>query len=591
MNNNFWIRENALFRYLKLSDSLVSAQQKLALSKQIYSSAKRLNPERYLNASISLSRAFNTTGSDSAFYYAAQSFEGIEKKRRSFSGGSLKAGLFAEYAPYYNEVGSWYASEKKDYTRAFELVESAKARALLDELAEANEEELLKLSEATQIELLQLQKKVDQLYRQRETITDEAEFQRLTNDISDAQLQYDAKLEEIRRSHPAWNSYLYPETLSLKEVQGLCDSETVIIEYAFTDDLLMIFLVSKNQVVYHESPIDKKTLTQYINEFRDALIALEAPGVISEKSLPLYSVLIAPVESDLASFKNLVIVPDASLSLLPFEALISNERYLIQDYAIKYLPSVSVFNQIQSPHRTTTSPLLALASSGFETGDNLSGSSTQNSFAALPYTLIEVDSIAADFESSTVLKNQEVTEAALKSMNLGQYKYLHFATHGNIDEASPSQSGLILSRKQETEVLFGEDGYLNASEISRLKLNADMVVLSACNTAMGKVLSGEGLLGLQRSFLAAGSSSVVASLWSIYDRSTPVFMDSFYTKLIAYEEEEIGLFSKFLIWADLYEPDLVDYKTLALRDAKLEMLNHPYYSHPAHWAAFIITGK
>lgn len=112
-----------------------------------------------------------------------------------------------------------------------------------------------------------------------------------------------------------------------------------------------------------------------------------------------------------------------------------------------------------------------------------------------------------------------------------------------------------------------------------------------CNTATGKVLSGEGLLGLQRSFLAAGASSVVASLWSIYDRSTPLFMTSFYSKLIEYEKDDLGWFDKFLIWGDWYEPELVDYKTLALRDAKLEMLNHPYYNHPVHWASFVITGK
>jgi CHAT domain-containing protein len=116
-------------------------------------------------------------------------------------------------------------------------------------------------------------------------------------------------------------------------------------------------------------------------------------------------------------------------------------------------------------------------------------------------------------------------------------------------------------------------------------------VLSACNTGAGKVINGEGLLGLQRSFLVAGASSVVASLWSIYDRSTPLFMSEFYDNLIKYEEDEFGWFDKFLVWGDWFEPKLVDYKTIALRDAKLEMLDHPYYSHPVHWASFTITGK
>ncbi|MEQ9264828.1 MAG: CHAT domain-containing protein [Balneolaceae bacterium] len=259
---------------------------------------------------------------------------------------------------------------------------------------------------------------------------------------------------------------------------------------------------------------------------------------------------------------------------------------------MNHLPSVSVYNHIQSPRRKTSKSLLAVASSGFTTNtDNSLG--TQNAFAALPFTLIEVDSIATNFEgeSKTVLKNDAVTEASIKNISLDQYKYIHFATHGDINEVTPSQSGLILSKKQETEILFGEDGLLNAKEIASLNLNADLVVLSACNTGMGRVITGEGLLGLQRSFLAAGASSVVSSLWSIYDRSTPLFMQTFYSKLSDYEENDSGFINRFLRWSNLSNPKLVNNNALALRDAKLEMIEHPYYSHPVHWASFVITGK
>ena len=279
------------------------------------------------------------------------------------------------------------------------------------------------------------------------------------------------------------------------------------------------------------------------------------------------------------------------MALLPLDALMHNGSYLVNRFTIKSLPSVTSYFKLSDPHRKTEKEIFAAAGSGFEEGDTFLGSKTQNAFAALPFTLIEVDSVSSHFEESYVLKNDAVTEAGIKNVDISEYRYLHFATHGNIDESSPKQSGLILSKQSEMERLFGEDGYLNAVEISSFDISADLVVLSACNTATGKVMNGEGLLGLQRSFLVAGASSVVASLWSIYDRSTPLFMNTFYENLVQMEREEIGFLDRVSLWFNSYEPELFDYKTKALREAKLEMLDHPYYDHPVHWASFVITGK
>ncbi len=593
VENDFSIRYFSSERLLEFDSDFLSDEDKLQVSKELYASSKKISPDTELSSLILLAKTYYPVSLDSALAKAELAFDMIEKARLSVSGGMLKASVFSKYASFYNIVGHWYADKKKDYQRAFELFEAAKARALLDQLAEAASGNELKLNESTQVQLLQIQKSIDKLYREREKVQSETLFNQITNDINDLELKYDSRLEEVRSSHPAWNAFLYPKTLSLKQVQELCDDETAIIEYAITRNQLFIFSIKNESVDFNSMDLNNMPsgITDLINTYRDAIISLTPQDSLSRLSEPLYLLLIEPLEQELKDKKNLVIVPDGPLALLPFEALIHDGRYLIQDYPVKYLPSVSVFNHIKSPHREVGSDILALAGSGFEYNESSDDPSTQKNFAALPFTLIEVDSIAVHFDSKTVFKNEEVTEATLKSTDLSNFKYIHFATHGDINETSPTQSGLILSKKAEVEQLFGEDGYLNASEISRLKLNADMVVLSACNTALGKVISGEGLLGLQRSFLAAGASSVVSSLWSIYDRSTPLFMANFYTLLNEYEEEEIGWFNSFLIWADWYEPELVDYKTLALRDAKLEMLEHPYYSHPAHWASFVITGK
>lgn len=592
--DDFWLTKNAQSRSFRLDDQYLSQSEKLALSRSYYQTALSLFPDEELSALVRLARTYHTAGLDSAYHYADKAFTLIEDRRISFTDGTLKAGLFSGYTTFYNEVGSWYAKEMRDYSRAFELFESSKARSLMDELVQA-EQENLAISEEEQMELLQIRKTIDQLYRKKEATANQSESIDLEEQISRLELEHDALLEEIRQNNPAWSRFAYPDVLSLEEIQELCDRKTAVIEYAFTYQGLSIMVITKDDVFYSESPEDpdlRDSIDEEINAFRNSLTNMDDETTLKQYSAPLFEQLIAPIYQEIKGKEKLIIVPDRSLALLPFDAL-SNENgnYLVQEFAIKMMPSVSVFELLPNPHRETKTELLALAGSGFEAGDGLFGSETQNSFAALPYTLIEVDSIAINFEDAKILRNEQVTEAALKNLTLSDYKYIHFATHGAINEISPSQSGLILSKKIQMESLFGEDGYLNANEISRLQLNADIVVLSSCNTATGKVMNGEGLLGLQRAFLTAGASSVVASLWSIFDRSTPIFMNHFYKYLEEYEEKELGFFNRFRIWANWYEPELVDYKTLALRDAKLDMLDHPYYSHPVHWASFVITGK
>lgn len=593
-NELIWLQLNGQQRLLRLDESLYSAEEKLSLSRQLYSYSSKFAFRYYLDGLKNLAVAHSRVESDSSIFYAEKALELIEKKRLTFSGGTLKANVFSYHAPFYNSLGSWYASFQNDYAKAFELFEASKSRALLDQLAESRSQELLSLSEETQIQLLELQKKIDQLYRKREVSNNTDELLNLSNDITDAEFEYEVALEKIRDDHPGWSRFIYPPTLSLDQAQDFCDDKTAILEYAFLDDGLAAMLVTKNDVFYHQltpGKSFKEDFTSQINAFRDSIVTSASIEVLKNTSASIYSTLLAPFEDKLSEISNLVIVPDGPIALLPFDALFYNGEFLINRFAVKSLPSVSVFNLIQNPHRKTTLDILGIASSGFETEEGTVNSRTQNSYAALPYTLIEVDSVSSKFSTRKVLKNDMVTEAGLKTLDLGAYKYLHFATHGEINETTPTQSGLILSKKTEMEALFGEDGYLNAQEITSFSLNADMVVLSACNTGTGKVLNGEGLLGLQRSFLTAGASSVVASLWSIYDRSTPLFMTTFYSKLIDYKEKEFGWFDRLMVWGDWFEPDLVDYKTLALRDAKLEMLSHPYYNHPVHWASFVITGK
>ena len=152
------------------------------------------------------------------------------------------------------------------------------------------------------------------------------------------------------------------------------------------------------------------------------------------------------------------------------------------------------------------------------------------------------------------------------SEELDDFRYIHFATHGFLDELHPGRSGILLSRAPDSK----EDGILQTSEIMRLKLNADIVTLSACSTGLGKFVNGEGVLGLTRAFFYAGARNVAVSLWNVNDSATAALMKSFYLNL------RRGL------------P-----KREALREAKLSLLrsSQPSWRHPYFWAAFVLEGQ
>ena len=543
---------------------------------------------------IYLARAYQKTDSDSAFILANQAFKNIDETRNNVSGFTFKAGFFSEYAGFYSEVAGWHIEENQDFEKAFELVEGAKARVLMDELAEAESKLFDQLDESTLIRKRQMQKQIDKLYSQITESTDNTEKEQLRNELKDIEFRYQTLLNSLRREVPGLEDLKYPEPMTANEAMSLLDDETAVLEYSFANDKLIRFTITQDKLhadVFEaiEGVSAKEYLTNSIRSFRTFIVE-EAPD---EDFTLLYSTLI-PDTKDLErkEISNFIIVPGGVISFVPFEALQKEDNYLIQSYNVKYLPSLSMYPFIKSPHRATNVELLALAGSGFEGSENgFTESRSQASFASLPSTLLEVDSIAVNFKETRLLKNEDVTEATLKSFDLSQFRYIHFATHAEIDEVNPSQSGLVLSKKTDVETLFGEDGHLNSTEISGLRLNADLVTLSACETGMGKVITGEGLLGLQRSFLTAGSSSVMVSLWNIFDRSTAVFMSSFYKSMLEHKAEDYGLWNQGLDAIGLYEHPLFDYKAKALREAKLAMIDHPYYNKPVHWAPFILIGK
>jgi CHAT domain-containing protein len=318
----------------------------------------------------------------------------------------------------------------------------------------------------------------------------------------------------------------------------------------------------------------------------------------------LYQKLLGSVAHSFEKKSRLIIVPDGALYYLPFETLITQEvlkneeaNYLIKDFEISTGPSSSVLCHLKEKrHRTgkRNETLIAFGDPYFGDGgeDALARGEAHADSAAmdpessgkamtvrglyeqrgfqfkrLPFSGSEVMEIGKLFSSGdkTLYIGEKAKEEVVKQTSLQSYTYVHFATHGIIDQKAPARSGIVLTLGEDSD----EDGFLQVNEIFNLDLDADLVVLSACNTGLGKLRRGEGIVGLTRAFMYAGTPSVLVSLWNINDRSTADFMKIFYEQLMKGNS-----------------------KARALQLAKLAMLGaaRRSYQHPFYWAPFVLVG-
>jgi CHAT domain-containing protein len=373
------------------------------------------------------------------------------------------------------------------------------------------------------------------------------------------------------------------QPVTIDEVEALLpDRNTVILEYSVGDSSSCLWVITKSGHKLYKLPARKK-LQEQIETIRFAL--LDPQQSISEfftqAGISLFNELIKPAEPFLSKKSKVVIIPDGVLNYLPFEVLLTENKklnaetlytdipFLVKKYPISYGQSASVLKTLISqkvPGKESgieSKKLLAFGDPLYE--DTLL--SPRNKYPRLEYSGREIEYIASNFQggSPVIYLRNNATEENLKRNNeLEKFNYIHFAVHGLIDEDKPDLSSLVLTSEKNS----GEDGFLQAAEIFNLKLNADLVVLSACQTGLGKLVRGEGMVGLTRSFMYAGTPSVVVSLWSVSDMSTAALMGEFYKNLI---KNKLS-------------------KTDALRQAQLTLMRDEKYAHPFYWAPFILIG-
>ncbi|MCU0607821.1 MAG: CHAT domain-containing protein, partial [Candidatus Edwardsbacteria bacterium] len=268
----------------------------------------------------------------------------------------------------------------------------------------------------------------------------------------------------------------------------------------------------------------------------------------------LHRLLLEPLAAELSGKTDLIVLPDGMLGFIPFETLLdADSAYLAQRCAVRYSQSLSVLDNIAG--RVWADDRLPLAAFGgaiyrpdsyareMAAGDAQYREmrraadpqrGTEGTAAApwhnLPGTLVEVRMIRDAVDGSDIFTGDEVDESRIKRLSadgqLRRYRVVHFATHGQVDLARPELSAVVLSQYDPPR--GGEDGYLRVPEVAGLELNADLVNLSACETGLGKIYGGEGVVGLTQAFLLAGANGLSVSLWQVADESTMRFMVALY---------------------------------------------------------------
>ncbi|HMF09367.1 MAG TPA: CHAT domain-containing protein, partial [Thermoanaerobaculia bacterium] len=513
-----------------------------------------------------------------------QALERIESLRAEVPGEDLRATFSANKQELYRFHTDLLLDRAQhdagDAEAAFVSTERARARALVEAIAQSGWDvpgdlppDLRRRQQESSAKMHDLERRL------RMPGLDESQRRGFNERLVEAEAEYDRLVLETRERDPRYAALRYPRPLSLSETQALVGPDVALLSYFFTPDALWAFVVTARGLRVERLAADPRSLAERIENFAELLSEGEPSAPIGRR---LHHDLVGPLLAPLPpEVKRLVIVPDGVLYGLPFEALSVvrpgfPDRYLIQDFTISYAPSATTLAALGSPRRRSpaaTADLLAFANparrgegSSAETSVSRAIYDTEGlAVGPLPYSELEVRAIRRyAARDSEVLTGPEATEGRLRRADPNRFRILHFATHGLISPQYPARSALVLASSGGEE----NDGFLQAREISNLKLASDLVVLSACRTARGRVLAGEGVQSLARAFFYAGARSVVASLWNVNDRSTADLMAAFYRHLSDGEP-----------------------KAHALRSAKLDLLAKASFSPPRFWAPFILIGE
>ncbi len=535
-------------------------------------------------------------------------FEITEDLRNSINGLNLRSSYLAEQQQYFDFYIELLISQhriepKKGFdARALQISESARARSLLESLNESQTDVRVGISS----ELIAKEKILRQTINAKEDQRIDAVSRQkpdkaviIEKEVRETLEKYRELQNEIRQQNPQFAALTNPKPLTLTEIQAqLLDEDSILLEYSIGAERSFLFAVSKNSLDVFEMPnreIIEKAARQTIEKIKSS-----NPSVKTNLN-DLSRILLAPVAEKIQS-KRLLIVAPGILQYVPFAALPSpntktdSPLFLIETNEIVNLPSASVLALLQrGKPRQNQKHLAAILADPVFTADDVrlkqivkrqgaqspaNDSSAvmrevkivppqlRSGFERLRFSRLEADAIAAltSNKPKFVAMDFAANLRAATGEDLQNSGIVHLATHGIINSDYPELSGVVLSLFDENG--NPQDGFLRLTDIYNLRLNAGLVVLSACETALGKEIKGEGIVGLTRGFMYAGTPTVVASLWKVDDRATADLMRRFYQKMLK---------------ENLRPAD-------ALRQAQISMLRDKATQNPFYWAAFTVQG-
>ncbi len=537
-----------------------------------------------------------------------------EQLRRAISGSVQNRQEYMSSKLYTYRSLSFVQMKLKEYERAFATLNKMKGRSLLDQSMSGSnglrnvpfeaKEQLRRLGhdvDKYSLNLIVLEHRNDKAFS-------DGQLQLVIAERA-LEIEQDALFARYPRA-----SKTEAQPIALAEVPQFLPADTAILEYVALKfelgkkktDAHLLFVVTVEQgkpvLTVHSLPVTKDEMVERADSLRDACADPEKHYKIAAKEM---AVKLLPVDvlKRIAGKKRLVICPDGAVWNVPFAALVlPNGKHLIEQYELAYAYSASGAQAALNAKKGKGQGTLAVANPEFgdETrfgtpeptlivatiqgkskpdkqrplSDPSRGVFTQRGgIAPLPGTQLEADAISKLYPDASIVTGAKVQETELVK-ELPKYRYLHFATHGLVNDTAPLQSAIVLAQPVKGSE---DDGFLTAREIMELKLNAEMVVLSACETARGVNKAGEGVVGLTWALFAAGCPTQVVSQWKISDDSTPKLMGHFYGNL------KNG-------WKDSKGQTKPMGKGEALQKAAIAMMHDGAHSHPYHWASFVLFG-
>ncbi len=541
-----------------------------------------------------------------------EALEITENQRAKVASQELRTVFFASKQSYYEfyidllmQLHKQRPSEGYD-AKALFASERARARSLLELLAEAGADirtgadpKLLEQEKLLQKQLNNREKFRIQLLSGEHTGEQEAA---INKEIEELLGEYRELQAKIRTTSPHYAALTQPQPLTLKEIQQqVLDENTLLLEYSLGEKRSYLWAVSKTGIASYELP-KRADIEAAAKNFITATTSPTQRSILPEvqgAAAALSEIIIKPAAGQLGQ-KRLLVVSDGALQYIPFAALSvpgKPEVPLVIEHEIVNLPSAStlaILRRETEGRAIAPKTLAAIADPIFGADDErikgkLTSPNPQN-FSGLPVAARQLERAASDAgvswnrlpftrkEAEAILALVPETErssafdfaanrAIATSDDLSQYRIIHFATHGFANSENPELSGIVMSLLDEKGAL--QNGYLRLHDIFNLDLNAELVVLSACQTGLGKEIKGEGLVGLTRGFMYAGAPRVVVSLWSVNDEATSELMVRFYKKMLQ----------------DKLAP------AAALRAAQIELLQQTEWKSPYYWAAFELQGE